>query len=43
MFLNKFKVLTSKVINIGEDSKREIKKDRKKTLKKERLKKLMEV
>ena len=38
-FLNKFEVLKSKVMNIGEDSKREIRKDKKMILKEEILKK----
>ena len=36
---NKFEVLKSKVINIGEDSGRKIEKDRKTILREERLKK----
>ena len=38
-FLNKFKVLKSRVINVGEGNEREIKKNRKTILKKEKLKK----
>ena len=36
---NKFEVLKSKVINIGEESERKIEKDRKTILREERLKK----
>jgi len=39
MFSNKFEVLKSKVMNIGEESGREIEKDRKTILREERLKK----
>ena len=38
-FLNKFEVLKSRVMNVGEGSKREIRKDKKMILKEERLKK----
>ena len=38
-FLNKFEVLKSRVMNVGEDSGREIRKDRKIVLRKQRLKK----
>ena len=41
--LNKFEVLKSKVMNIGEDSGREIRKDRKTILREERLKKVKPV
>ena len=37
--INNFKVLVSRVINIGEESKREVKKDRKIVLKKKNWKK----
>jgi len=38
-FLNKFEVLKSRVMNVGEGSKREIRKNKKMILKEERLKK----
>jgi len=41
--LNKFEVLKSKVMNIGEDSGREIRKDGKTILREERLKKVKPV